>query len=91
MPEGGADMGGRGGSSHRQTAGGIANIRTFLQISLLAHSMYFSIIPCRCIPNEQRFFTNDATDVDAKLREDKERLDRWWRDKQFREEMEAFA
>ena len=31
MPEGGADMGGRGGSSHRQTAGGIANIFTFLQ------------------------------------------------------------
>lgn len=36
-------------------------------------------------------YANDATDVDAKLREDKERLDRWWRDKQFREEMEAFA
>lgn len=31
MPEGGADMGGRGSSSHRQTAGGIASIRTFLQ------------------------------------------------------------
>ena len=31
MPEGGADMGGRGGSSHRQTAGGFASIRTFLQ------------------------------------------------------------
>lgn len=31
MPEGGVDMGGRGGSSHRQTAGGIASIRTFLQ------------------------------------------------------------
>jgi len=31
MPEGGADMGGRGSSSHRQTAGGMASIRTFLQ------------------------------------------------------------
>ena len=31
MPEGGADMGGRGGSSHRQTAGGTAAIQTFLQ------------------------------------------------------------
>lgn len=31
MPEGGADMGGRGGSSHRQTAGGTASIQTFLQ------------------------------------------------------------
>lgn len=31
MPEGGADMGGRGGSSHRRTAGGIASITTFLQ------------------------------------------------------------
>ena len=31
MPEGGADMGGRGSSSHRRTAGGIASIRTFLQ------------------------------------------------------------
>lgn len=31
MLEGGADMGGRGGSSHRQTAGGTASIQTFLQ------------------------------------------------------------
>ena len=31
MPEGGADMGGRGGASHRQTAGGTAAIQTFLQ------------------------------------------------------------
>lgn len=31
MPEGGAEMGGRGSSSHRATAGGIASIRTFLQ------------------------------------------------------------
>ena len=31
MPEGGADMGGRGGSSHRQTAGGLASITTFLR------------------------------------------------------------
>ena len=31
MPEGGADMGGRGGSSHRQTAGNLASITTFLK------------------------------------------------------------
>lgn len=31
MPEGGADMGGRGSSSHRQTAGNLAAIKTFLQ------------------------------------------------------------
>ena len=31
MPEGGADMGGRGGASHRQTAGGLASITTFLK------------------------------------------------------------
>lgn len=31
MREGGADMGGRGSSSHRQTAGNLAVIRTFLQ------------------------------------------------------------
>ena len=31
MPEGGADMGGRGGASHRQTAGGLASITTFLR------------------------------------------------------------
>lgn len=35
-------------------------------------------------------YANDATDVDAKLLEDKERLERWWRERVFREEMEAF-
>jgi len=35
-------------------------------------------------------YANDATDVEAKLLEDKERLDRWWRDRVFREEMEAY-
>jgi len=34
---------------------------------------------------------NDATGVEQKLIEDKERLDAWWKEKQMREEVEVYA
>lgn len=34
---------------------------------------------------------NDANGVDQKLIEDKERLDRWWSEKQMHDDMEVYA
>lgn len=34
---------------------------------------------------------NDATGVEAKLKEDKERLDKWWSEKQMRDDVEVYS
>lgn len=34
---------------------------------------------------------NDAAGVEQKLREDKERLERWWREKELRDELEVYS
>lgn len=59
MPEGGADMGGRGGSSHRATAGGNAFIRTFLQNAYGANHANAVLAILQTVPGNIRAMWED--------------------------------